>query len=49
MNLGEYKTAEGWFERSLTIKWNDLADSARWDMKARLADPNGLYKDQSAK
>jgi O-antigen ligase len=49
VELGDYKTAEEWFDRSLSIQWNDLADFARWDMKQRLADPNGLYQKRTAK
>jgi len=42
--LDDYPTAIRWFQRSLELKWNDLALPAWQELKDRMADPSGLYK-----
>lgn len=44
VDLGDYSAAQHWFQRSMDLKWNDLAF---WSLKAldeKMADPYGLYK-----
>jgi O-antigen ligase len=44
MEVGDYEAAEQWFKRSLHLGWNDLAFYSLEGLKAKLADPYGLYK-----
>jgi len=44
MDLNDYKSARGWFERSQQLRWNDLAFYSLLELDAREAETNGLYK-----
>lgn len=44
VDLGDYPDAKHWFQRSMDLKWNNLADEAMNALNERIADPYGLYK-----
>jgi O-antigen ligase len=44
VELGDYPAAKRWFQRSLDLKWNDIAYAAQESVNERMADPLGLYK-----
>lgn len=44
VELGDYAAAKRWFQRSLDLRWNELAYWSLNNLNARMADPYGLYK-----
>ena len=44
VDLGDDSAAKQWFQRSMDLKWTELAATSLYELNQRLADPSGLYK-----
>ena len=44
VELGDYSAAQRWFQRSLDLKWNEMAAESLYRLNQKITNPYGLYK-----